>query len=132
MKAISENLYERGKYGMKYCRRRIPAALLAAYPPKQTHITRSLHTSDLREAKKRLKVKINQIDSEFARHRTALKEKQALYTRKKLNSLSQEQLKALADHWGRQVLLNDEQLRSEGLDDAEFDGLGGTVGAAAL
>ena len=124
MKAISENLYERGKSGMKYCRRRIPAALLAAYPPKQTHITRSLHTSDLREAKKRLKVEINQIDSEFAQHRTALKEKQALYTRKKLNSLSQEQLKALADHWVRQVLLNDEQLRSEGLDDAEFDGLG--------
>ena len=124
MKAISENLYERGKSGMKYCRRRIPAALLAAYPPKQTHITRSLQTSDVREAKKRLKVEINQIDSEFARHRTALKEKQALYTRKKLNSLSQEQLKALADHWVRQVLLNDEQLRSEGLDDAEFDGLG--------
>ena len=124
MKAISENLYERGKNGIKYCRRRIPAALLAAYPPKQTHITRSLQTSDLREAKKRLKVEINQIDSEFARHQTALKEKQALYTRKKLNSLSQEQLKALADHWVRQVLLNDEQLRSEGLDDAEFDGLG--------
>ena len=124
MKALSENLYERGKNRTKYCRLRIPAALLAAYPPKTTHITRSLHTSDLREAKKRLKVEINQIDSEFAVRRNALKEKQALYARKKLDALSGEQLKALADHWVRQVLLSDEQLRSEGLDDAEFDELG--------
>ena len=124
MKAISENLYQRGKNGIKYCRRRIPAALLAAYPPKQTHITRSLGTSDLREAKKRLKAEINQIDLEFAQHLKALKEQQDLYTKKKLNSLSAEQLKALADHWVRQVLLTDEQLRSEGLDDAEFDELG--------
>ena len=124
MKALSENLYERGKNGTKYCRVRIPAALLAAYPPKKTHITRSLQTSDLREAKKRLKTEINQIDSEFALHRNALKEKQASYARKKLNSLSGEQLKALADHWVRQVLLNDERMRSEGLDDAEFDELG--------
>ncbi len=124
MKALSENLYERGKYGMKYCRRRIPVALLAAYPPKTTHITRSLFTSDLREAKKRLKVAINQIDAEFAQHQIALKERQVLYARKRLNSLSDEQLKALADHWVRQVLLNDEQMRSEGLDDAEFDELG--------
>lgn len=124
MKAISENLYERGKNGIKYCRRRIPAEFLAAYPKNQTHITRSLQTSDLREAKKRLKVEINRIDSEFAQHLTALKEKQALYTRKKLDSLSEEQLKALAEHWVRQVLLNDEQMRSEGLDDAEFDEVG--------
>lgn len=124
MKAISVNLYQRGKNGTKYCRLRIPAALLAAYPPNQTHITRSLHTSDLREARNRLKAEINKIDSEFAQHQTALKEKQALYTRKKLDALSDEQLKALADHWVRQVLLNDEQLRSEGLDDAEFDELG--------
>ena len=124
MKALSENLYERGKNGTKYCRLRIPAALLAAYPPEKTHITRSLHTTDLREAKKRLKNEINQIDCEFALHRNALKEKQALYARKKLDALSGEQLKALADYWVHQVLLNDERLRSEGLDDAEFDEMG--------
>lgn len=124
MKAIAENLYERGKNGIKYCRRRIPAALLAAYPKKQTHIVRSLGTSDLREAKKRLKAEINQIDSEFAQHQAALKEQHALYTRTKLNALSEAQLKALAEHWVRQVLLSDEQLRSEELDDVEFDALG--------
>jgi hypothetical protein len=124
LKAISENIYERGKNGIKYCRRRIPAALLAAYPKKQTHIVRSLHTSDLREAKKRLIAVVTQIDSEFARHHAALKQKQAVYGRKKLKSLSEEQLKALAEHWVRQVQLSDERLCSDELDDAEFDELG--------
>ena len=43
-----------------------------------------------------------------------------------MDALSEEQLKTLADHWVRQVLLNDERQRSEGagLDDEEFDELG--------
>jgi hypothetical protein len=45
MKALSENFYERGKSGMKYCRKRIPKALLSAYPKKKTHITLSWCTS---------------------------------------------------------------------------------------
>ena len=126
MKAISENLYERGINGMKYCRRRIPAALLAAYPKNKTHIVRSLGTTDLRLAKQCLKAEINRIDAEFALHLVELQQKQAAYARKRLDCLSEEQLKALADHWVRQVLLNDERLRSEGagLDDEEFDELG--------
>ena len=126
MKAISENLYERGINGTKYCRRRIPAAVLAAYPPKKTHIVRSLGTTDLRLAKQRLKVEINRIDAEFAQHLIELQKKEAAYARKKVDALSEEQLKALADHWVRQVLLNDERQRSEGagLGDEEFDELG--------
>ena len=58
MKAISENLYERGINGIKYCRRRIPAALFAAYFPQITHIVPSLGTSDLRAAKQCLKADI--------------------------------------------------------------------------
>lgn len=65
MEAISENIYERGINGMKYCRR-IPAALLAAYQKNKTHIVRSLGTTDLRLAKQRLKAEINRIDAEFA------------------------------------------------------------------
>ncbi|MFZ3123645.1 MAG: hypothetical protein WA129_00660 [Acidovorax sp.] len=45
MKAISENIYERGKHGIKYVRRRIPIALRAAYPSK--HIVRSLGRSEV-------------------------------------------------------------------------------------
>jgi hypothetical protein len=55
MKTIAENLYARGKSGMTYCRIRIPRALLDAYPKKTTHIVRSLGTSDVRQAKQRLK-----------------------------------------------------------------------------
>lgn len=126
MKAISENLYERGINRTKYCRRRIPAAVLAAYPPKKTHIVRSLGTTDLRLAKQRLKTEINRIDAEFAQHLIVLQKKEAAYARKKVDALSEEQLKTLADHWVRQVLLNDERQRSEGagLDDEEFDELG--------
>ena len=126
MKAISENLHERGINGTKYCRRRIPAAVLAAYPPKKTNIVVSLSTTDLRLAKQRLKAEINRIDSEFAQHLTVTQKKEAAYSRKKVDALSEEQLKALADHWVRQVLPNDERQRNEGagLDDEEFHELG--------
>lgn len=124
MKAISENLYQRGKSGMKYCRRRIPAALLDAYPPEKTHITRSLGTSDLSEAKKRLKKENNLIDAEFERLTTELNEKRELKARKRLDGLSDAQLKGLADYWVRQVLLTDQRRRDEGIDDDEFDELG--------
>jgi hypothetical protein len=48
LKAISENVYVRGKHGNLYVRRRIPAAIRAAYPARQEHITRSLGVSDVR------------------------------------------------------------------------------------
>ena len=32
MKAIAENIYTRGQHGIQYVRRRIPAAIRAAYP----------------------------------------------------------------------------------------------------
>lgn len=124
MKAISENLYQRGKLGTAYCRRRIPKALLEAYPCKQTHIVKSLGTSDLRIAKQLLKTEILRIDAEFARVADELKRKRSDKARKKLDSLSQEQLKGLADYWVRQVLLNDERRRTEGIEDDEFDDLG--------
>lgn len=50
MKAIAENLCERGKHGIKYVCRRIPAALQQAYP-KKTHISRIFGTSDLSSPK---------------------------------------------------------------------------------
>lgn len=72
MKAIFEHIYERGKSGKKYVRRRIPAALRAAYPPKKKHITRSLGTSDIREAKVRAHAELTKIDIEFAQARERL------------------------------------------------------------
>ena len=98
-------------------------ALLEAYPPKKTHVTHSLHTSDLRVAKDLLKAEINRIDAEFEEAAKKLKEKRASSVRKRLEKLSEEQLKSLADYWVRQILLSDDRRRSEGLDDDEFDEL---------
>jgi integrase len=124
MKAISENLSERGKRGMKYCRRRIPTALLEAYPRQKTHITVSLGTSDLGQAKGLLKAENIRIDAEFARVAADLKKKRSDRSVKRLDRLTEEQLKALADYWVRQVLLTDERRRMGGIDDDDFDELG--------
>lgn len=51
MRVVSENVYARGKHGNLYVRRRIPAAIRAAYPAHQEHITRSLGTADRRAVK---------------------------------------------------------------------------------
>lgn len=72
MKAVFEHIYERGKRAMKYLRRRIPAELLSAYPKGHTHITRSLGTSDLPEAKRIARVEEARIEEEFERARTKL------------------------------------------------------------
>jgi hypothetical protein len=127
MKTLSENFYERGKSGMKYCRKRIPQALLAAHPPKQTHITRSLFTTDARVGKERLHAELIRIDAEFARVTAVLKKKEEARVRKRLDCLSEEQLKSLADHWVCQVLLDDQRRRNDGLDDDEFDALDGQL-----
>jgi integrase len=109
---------------MKYCRRRIPTALLDAYPRQKTHITVSLGTSDLGQAKELLKAQVVRIDAEFARVAEELKKKRSDKARKRLNCLTEEQLKSLADYWVRQVLLTDERRRTEGIDDDDFDELG--------
>lgn len=123
MKAISESLYERGKHGIKYVRRRIPAALRLAYP-NQTHITRSLGTSDLREAKARAHAELARIEAEFVQARERLDLSRASRAAKRIGKLSDEQLQNVAKFWARQVLLVDDKQRQEGLDDDEFDELG--------
>lgn len=123
MKAISESIYERGKHGIKYVRRRIPAALQLAYPNK-THITRSLGTSDLREAKARAHAELARIDVEFAQAREKLDVSRASRAAKRISKLSDEQLQNVAKFWSRQVLLVDDKQRQEGFDDDEFEELG--------
>lgn len=124
MKAISENLYTRGKHGIKYVRRRIPVAIRAAYPAHQQHVVRSLGTADLREAKERARAELARIDSEFRQKRQELDLSRASLAAKRIAKLDDEQLQGIAKFWVRQVLLNDEHRRQQGLDDAEFDELG--------
>lgn len=72
MKAVCESIYERGSHAIKYLRRRIPADVRLAYPTGRTHITRSLGTSDLREAKALARAESARIDEEFQQARQAL------------------------------------------------------------
>ena len=127
MKAISENLSERGKRGMKYCRRRIPTALLDAYPRQKTHITVSLGTSNLGQAKELLKAENIRIDAEFARVAEELKRRRDERSIERVKKMSDEQLKSLADYWVHQVLATDEFVRSQGLDDEDFDEIGSSL-----
>jgi Skp family chaperone for outer membrane proteins len=111
MKTIALNLYVRGKAGSIYLRRRIPQALKSAYPAKKTHMTVCLHTSDLRVAKVLQRQEEVRIDAEFSQRLEELKKKQADRATKRVEKMSDEVLKSLADHWVRQVLETDEHYR---------------------
>lgn len=129
MRAVSENVYSRGKHGNLYVRRRIPAAIRAAYPSHQEHITRSLGTSDRRAAKELARAENARIDAEFRRKRQELELSRASQAAKRISKLDDEQLRAVAKFWGHQVLLNDEHRRQAGLDDDEFEELGEELAA---
>ncbi len=124
MKAIAENIYTRGQHGIQYVRRRIPAALRAAYPAKQTHIVRSLGTADRRLAKERAHAEFARMDAEFKLKSEQLDLSRASFSAKRIAKLDDDQLKGIARFWVRQVLLADDQRRQAGLEDAEFDELG--------
>jgi hypothetical protein len=82
MKSITESIYERGKHGTKYLRVRIPKSVRPAYPQRCTHITLSLGTTDLKEAKVLARSHRARLDAEFERVRQRLVDRQsALYTR---------------------------------------------------
>ena len=124
MKTVSENVYARGKHGNLYVRRRIPAAVRAAYPTQQEHVVRSLGTADRRAAKELARTENTRIDAEFRQKRQEIDLSRASLTTKRIVKLDDEQLQAVAKFWLRQVLENDEHRRQAGLDDAKFDELG--------
>ena len=96
MKVIAENIYRRGMQGNAYVRRRIPSAIRSAYPSKQTHIVRSLGTSDVREAKARGRAQLTLIDAEFESKRYELDLSKASLSVKRLTKLDDEQLRGVA------------------------------------
>lgn len=133
-KTSLKGIYARGKRGLMYLRRRIPAALRTAYPPGQTEIVRSLGTADLREAEARSTLELARILAEFAEKRTQLDLRRASLAARRIRKLSDEELEAVGRFWSHQVLANDEAHRQEGLDDEQFDELGAelTTQRAAL
>lgn len=126
MKQIAEHLYARGKAGKLYCRIRIPSKLHAAYPRNKGHITRALRTSDVGEGKRLLVTELACIYDEFARKEKELAVKAAQRAQRsalRLTALTDAQVHAMAGNWVHQSLLTDDLVRSEGLDDDEFDAL---------
>ena len=123
MKRIEKHLSARGLNGSIYYRRRIPTAILQAYPRKQTHIVICLGTSDKRKAEKLKAIEGIRLDVEFSQRLEELKKKQDDRAITRLEKMSDEQLKSLADYWVRQVLLTDELHRGLASEE-EFDELG--------
>lgn len=124
MKAVSDGLYRRGKHGNMYVRRRIPAAIRAAYPQHQTHVIRSLGTADYQAAKPLAHAELAKIAAEFELKRQQIDLSRASRAVKRIRKLSDRQLRDFAQFWMHQVLLTDEQTRQRGLDDDEFEELG--------
>jgi len=123
MKQISTNLFIRGQRGSFYLRRRIPTALLEAYPRKKTHIVVCLGTSDRVRAVQLQHIEEVRIDAEFSRLKDELKAKSVLKARVKVSELTDVHIRSMADFWVRQTLLGDDYRRVKGLDEDEFDSL---------
>ena len=109
LKAIAENICTCGQHGIQYVRRRIPAAIRAAYPGTQTHIVRSLGTADRRLAKERAHAELARIDAEFKLKSEQLDLSRASLSAKRIAKLDDDQLKGIARFWVLQVLLADDQ-----------------------
>lgn len=120
MKSISENLFCRGKFKTYYVRKRIPKALLRAYPSGKSEIIRSLQTGDKKEASKRLRAELVRIDAEFDLKLQEMKKRSELYHRRSV-PYSDAQIQEIAGFYVRQVLLSDKNKRVQGMDDEDFD-----------
>ena len=128
MKATKDTgVFKRGKHGIHYVRRRIPRALLGAYPRGKHEIVRSLHTSDPREARSKAIFALAAIEAEFHAKRTEIDVSRASEHPLSVKQLTDEQLAGIGDFWSQQVLLADEQRREAGIDDQEFEELGAAL-----
>lgn len=125
MKATKDrNVFQRGKQGVFYIRRRIPSSLLTAYPRGQTEIVRSLATADARQARPKAILELAAIEREFAAKRSQIDLSRASEHPVRVRKLADEQWTAIGDFWSQQILSADERRREGGLDDEEFDELG--------
>ncbi len=130
MLQIERNLFKRGKSGTFYCRIRIPTRLLPAYPGKK-EICRSLRTSSMLEARKRLAKQLAAVYKDFERQERKLAAHGGFLpglwrddnSSPQLTAISDEQVQALASNWIHQAMLGDDYMRSHGLDEEDFEQL---------
>lgn len=124
MKAVEQHLFQRGKRGTYYLRRRIPADVLDAYSRRRREVVLSLGTSDRSRAIALLRRKLVELEDEFEARRVALRTRLKNRPPRKVRSLSPAQVDDLAALWLHCVLDTDESSRSGGLDEASFTELG--------
>jgi len=126
VKTIAENLYAGGKKRRLITRVRIPSDLRAAYPGR-LHVQKALGTSDIVEGKGLHHVQMAAIYSDFEVKRAKLrldKAERLARASSRLTALSADQVGSLAQHFVHQSLLTDDHIRSQGLDDDDFESLG--------
>ncbi|WP_422042279.1 DUF6538 domain-containing protein, partial [Roseateles sp.] len=123
MQTLPEHLYLRGKRGIFQFRRRIPKDLHHLYPQHKREVVVSLGTSDLRLAKERLHAEEAKVDAEFAKRRNSFKQTWSPPARQQVTDLTPQQLDDLAQTWTHSVLRADQNERSAGLSEAEFEEL---------
>lgn len=124
-----DHLYRRGKRGTFYVRQRIPADIVDTYRGGKRELVRSLRTSDISLATKRLYAQLAAFEAEFTRRRGKLRGMPGQPPRQVLHKLSPELIDGLASSWLTSMLHGDEVRRLEGLDDAAFDQLGSELAA---
>lgn len=100
---------------MFYFRAKVPVDLLDHYQPAK-EITRSLKTSDPREAVRRVRIMSVEVDAEFA----CIRKARAASGGEPLDTISDKEAERLAAKWMAQVLEEDEEVRREGLDERGF------------
>lgn len=127
MKRIAKYLYREGKKGLLVTRVVVPPQLRPLL--KKRELTAALGTADLAEGEKLHAIRLGGFLSQLEASREELRQQQAERLArasqpiKALTALSPAQVEALGKHFVQQSLLTDDQTRSHGLDDDEFDDL---------
>lgn len=123
MKAVSTNLFVRGKRGNYYVRKRIPSVLREAYG-RRDQISVCLRTSNFAEAEQRAARALVRIEGEFAQKRLEISLCEASLQARPVKKLTHEQTVQICLHWKRSILQIDELRRRQGMHDEEFTELG--------
>lgn len=125
MRQVEKHLYVRGKNTMFYARISVPKPLRAQL--KKNEFTRCLHTGDIAQARRLLRIELVQADALIEQARKELAAKTAKAAVRRVSHINDAQMAALGEHWVHQVLLSDEVCRQHGLNDDEFDELSDTL-----
>lgn len=123
LQKVENDIFQRGTTGKHYVHKRIPAAIRTSYPPKKTHITLSLKTSDRQIARRAAPLLLAKIQAEFEEKKAQINLGRAHETPVRVTRMTDRQIEGALNFWTCQILLADDARRVAELDDDEFDEL---------